>query len=164
MSLLKLALEKIVENNVSQLHEQSKRVDAFYKKYPKLYGGTADFYFDKCDSLSVLFNQFLIDEFKINNSFVIVGMGLDYSDTDWITNPSIATLRNLQNKKHRTGHVVVNIDDVVYDMSSKQFYSGSFSIYPLHEFKKRWKVIRDMSNTEYNVTLIKAKLILEHLK
>jgi hypothetical protein len=124
-------------------------IQEFLSKYPKIRGDNS-FFLNKCDAISILFQNFL--KAKNIKSKVIIGTNLNFNNISWITQPTLVVSKNIEKKK-RTSHAVVLIDNIVYDLSSKQFYPGAYSIYSLKEFSKRWVTDKDINSVNYTSSM-----------
>ena len=138
------ALQEVPRTSEEQL------IADFYQQYPNIAGHDASFYENKCDAIAVLLKQFILDtQTSATNIAVIHGKGLNYNYLDWLTAPALKTKAFVVARKVDTAHVVLLIGDTVYDLSSKQFYSGDYSIYTLAEFKKRWLHVQMLNTAKY---------------
>lgn len=136
----------MIDRAVSKVYHK-EWIDKFYMKYPLLLNQEPRYYAGKCRLISVLFAELLVTEFKIKNVNILVGWNLSGEDTSWLTNLNLADklliklgIGQNEDTPDRSSHAAVEVEGVVYDMSSKQMTSEhKYSIYPTKEFVKRWK-------------------------
>lgn len=138
-----MKLVELFETNKASKKQITDLIKLFLTTNTIISKNSPHYYYKRCGIISVKFAEFLNTHHV--SCKLLVGRNIDNTHVQAWVDSDIQEIKNNIKKHKKFGHGAVVVGDVVYDLSSRQFNKHYIEIYPITEFRKRWKKVKIMS-------------------